>query len=140
MSSHVFLERRCVDELLGARCAAVRMIAAVTQHVQLQIALLVEATLADVARIRPYAGVFAHVFTQPVGAGVRPSTLLAGMRSLTCVTTQVLLEVRQLRKRLGADVTGKRTLTCSHKYSRLRDSFSVYCSQQSNWLYKPREN
>ena len=114
MSSHVLLERRCIDELLGTHRAAERMIAAVAQHVRLEVALLVEATLADATCIRPDAGVFAHVFTQPVGAGIRASTLLAGMRSLTCMTSQVLLQVRQLGKRLGADITGKRTLTCTH--------------------------
>jgi len=92
------------------------MIAAVAQHVRLQVALLVEATLTDAAGIRPDAGVFAHVFTQPIGSGVRPSTLLAGMRSLTCMTSQVLLQVRQLGKRLGADITGERTLTCTHSH------------------------
>ena len=84
VSPRVLLERRRVDELLAAHRAAERQLARVPQHVRLEVALLVEAPMADDTGVRSVAGVFCHVFPQSVGALVRPAAQVTAVWSLTC--------------------------------------------------------
>ena len=131
----MFLERRRVDELLCAHRAAVRRFSAVTQHVRLEVAVLVEAPLADEADERPEAGVFVQVFTQTVGAGERAAALVTRMGPVACVTSKVFLEVAQLGKRLGADVAREWFLptVCPHvslQVRRVRELHRAYAARK----------
>jgi len=96
MRPHVLLQRRRVDEPLGAHLTAERMLPAVTQHVQAEIARLVEPALADGARKRTDAGVFCHVIAQSVGARVRPTADVARVGPFAGMAAQVLLQVAEL--------------------------------------------
>jgi len=111
VSPHVLLQRRCVDELLGAHVTAVwRRFATVAQHVRLHVPVLFKLSLANQTGKWSISGVFRHVFTQPIGTCIGPATKFTTVGAFPGMTAKMLFQVAPLGEGFRADVACKQPL------------------------------
>jgi len=117
---HVPLQRRRVDESLGADRAHVRSLARVGPHVLLEQVRPRVLLAADLTRERPFAGVYKHVPTEDIRLAELHAALLARVVLVGGVLSLVLVQRLDVVELLVTDATRVRAVnvhvTLQHRW------------------------